>query len=71
MSSNPNPTERMLSPPVVIDRTSLSRTTLWRMVRRHEFPPSVTLSPGRVAWPESQINAWIAAKLSKTLGATQ
>ena len=63
--------ERLLSPPVVLDRTSLSRTTLWRLVRRNEFPPSVTLSPGRVAWPESQVNAWIAAKLSKTVGVAQ
>ena len=63
--------ERLLSPPVVLDRTSLSRTTLWRLVRRNEFPPSVTLSPGRVAWPESQVNAWIAAKLSKVVGVAQ
>ena len=60
------PPERLLPPPVVMDRTSLSRTSLWRMVRSKDFPQSVTISPGRIAWPESAINAWIAARLSKS-----
>ena len=54
---------RLLPPPVVTDRTSLSRTTLWRMVRRGEFPKPVQVSPGRVAWSEALVNAWIAAKM--------
>lgn len=54
---------RLLPPPVVTDRTSLSRTTLWRMVRRGEFPKPVQVSPGRVAWPENAVNAWISAKM--------
>jgi len=58
--------ERLLSPTVVADRTSLSRVTLWRMMRRKEFPKSVLISPGRIAWPESEINAWIAARLSQS-----
>jgi prophage regulatory protein len=49
-----------------MDRTSLSRTSLWRMMRRRDFPQSITISPGRIAWPESQVNAWIAARLSQS-----
>ena len=63
--------ERFLSPEVVMNRTSLSRTTIWRLSRLKAFPQSVTISPGRIAWPESQVNAWIAAKLSKVVGAEQ
>ena len=66
MSIDKTPTgERLLPPAVVMARTSLSRPTLWRMVRRGDFPPSVSISPGRVAWPESAINDWIASRLSK------
>ncbi len=54
---------RLLPPPIVTDRTSLSRTTLWRMVRRGEFPKPVQVSPGRIAWPEVAVNNWIASKL--------
>jgi len=53
---------RLLPPPVVSDRTSLSRTTLWRLVRDGGFPPPVKVSPGRVAWPEATVNAWINAR---------
>lgn len=60
--------ERLLPPAVVMERTSLSRPTLWRMVRRGDFPPSISISPGRVAWPESQVNAWIAARLTSQGG---
>jgi len=60
--------ERLLPPSVVLDRTSLSRPTIWRMVRRGDFPPSVSISPGRVAWPESAVNAWIAARLNSQEG---
>ncbi len=61
-SQTPEP-GRLLPPPIVADRTSLSRTTLWRLVRRGEFPKPVRVSPGRVAWSESAINGWIASKM--------
>jgi prophage regulatory protein len=53
---------RLLAPAVVVDRTSLSRTTLWRLVRRGHFPPPVQISPGRVAWSETEVEAWITAR---------
>jgi len=59
-------TTRLLPPPVVTERTSLSRTTLWRLVRRGEFPKPVQVSPGRVAWSEASVNAWIAEKMEAT-----
>jgi hypothetical protein len=33
-----------------------------RMVAREEFPPPVTLSPGRVGWRLSTIKEWIASR---------
>lgn len=40
--------------------TSLSSTTIWRLMRQQKFPAPVELSPGRVAWRESEIRRWIA-----------
>ncbi len=35
--------------------TSLSRSTRWRMMRRHEFPAKVRLSQNRTGWKLSHI----------------
>lgn len=42
----------------VVEQTSLSRATIWRMIKRGEFPPSRKLSPQRVGWAERDIEAW-------------
>ena len=42
----------------VLDVTSLSRTTLWRVMKSGQFPRPVRISPGRVGWRESTIIAW-------------
>lgn len=66
LSQIPNQSaERLLPPAVVYDRTSLRETTVWRMVKGGNFPKPVRLSPGRIAWPESAINAWIAARVAE------
>lgn len=54
--------QRMLSMPMVIERIPLSAATIYRMVKRGEFPEPRRISPGRKGWPESQIDAWIAGK---------
>jgi prophage regulatory protein len=45
----------------------LSRTTMWRMERRGEFPRRISISDRRVAWRRSEIEAWL--KRRATLGA--
>jgi prophage regulatory protein len=37
----------------------LSRTTVWRMERRGEFPRRIAISDRRVAWRRSEIEAWL------------
>ena len=39
--------------------TSLSRTTLWKMVNAGQFPKPVSLGCDRKAFLESEIQAWI------------
>lgn len=42
----------------VARRTSLSRTTAWRLQRRDEFPAPYAISPGRVGYREDEVEAW-------------
>lgn len=42
--------------------TSLSRTSVWRGVREGWFPSPVSVSPGRIAWFEDEVHAWLASR---------
>ena len=41
------------------------RSTIWRMIRMNEFPAPVRIGINRVAWPESQIKEWLAARTTE------
>lgn len=46
----------------VIEFTTLSKSVIRRMMLRDEFPKPVKLSPNRVAWVKSEVEAWKEAK---------
>ena len=54
--------------PAALDRhkaatyLSLSVSTLEALVRRGEAPAARELSPGRVAWLRSELDAWLAER---------
>jgi prophage regulatory protein len=54
--------ERLLAPKEVVRRTSLSRTTLWRLMQAGDFPSSVRISPGRCGWRAADVERWIASR---------
>jgi len=54
---------KLLKKAEVVEITSLSAVTIWRLVRAGKFPKAVQLSPGRVAWREEDIRAWVAARV--------
>lgn len=58
--------DRLISVREMIARTSLSRSTLWRMVRMGHLPAPVQITPARIAWRESQIAAWLEARTPRT-----
>ena len=62
MSETPTATTAMLRFPDVIARTGLSRTTIWRKVRRGLFPAPVQLGENSVGWSEDEITAWVASR---------
>ena len=52
--------ERIIRLGTVLDRTGLSRSTLYRKVAEGTFPRQVSISVNGVGWYESAVNRWIA-----------
>lgn len=52
-------TDRILRAREVQELTGLSRTTIWRMERKGEFPARVPLSAGSVGWRLSEVEGWM------------
>jgi prophage regulatory protein len=43
-------------------KTGLSRASIYRYVRRGQFPKRLRIGPGRVAWMASEVTAWIESR---------
>ena len=54
-----NVSERFLRLKEVINRTGLSRSTIYLRMKKGTFPKQVNLGPRTVGWLESEIDAWI------------
>ncbi|GFZ84118.1 MULTISPECIES: helix-turn-helix transcriptional regulator [Sphingobium] len=52
--------ERIIRLKTVLDRTGLSRSTLYRKIAEGTFPRQVPISVHGAGWHESAINRWIA-----------
>ncbi|MBS7670976.1 helix-turn-helix transcriptional regulator [Croceicoccus gelatinilyticus] len=49
----------------VKERTALSRSHIYELLERGEFPRPVKLS-GRInAWPDNEIDGWIKARIAE------
>jgi len=55
---------RLITPSTVFGRTTLSRTTIWRMVRAGTFPAPLKISKNRIAWRESDVTDFIEGRSS-------
>lgn len=51
--------DRLLRFAEVRDRTSLSRTTVWRMEKQGQFPARRQVGQRVVAWSEREIQSWL------------
>jgi prophage regulatory protein len=54
--------DRHLRRPAVEQLTGLSRSTIYDLMTKGEFPRSVRLTARAVAWPESAIAEWLAQR---------
>ncbi len=55
---------KLLRFPVVREMTGLSRSTIWRLERRGEFPKHHRIAPNVVAWVEEDVSDWIQLRTS-------
>lgn len=58
----PVPGDCLLSVAQVTAKTSLSRSTIYRMVEANKFPAPVQVTDFRVAWWLSEVEAWTKAR---------
>ena len=53
---------RVLRMPAVMERTGLSRASIYRLIHADDFPVAIRLSSRAVGWPAQQIDEWIASR---------
>jgi len=46
----------------LVNKIGLSRTTIWRMENRGEFPKRIALSPRRIGWIVEEIEEWLMTR---------
>ena len=54
---------KILRLPVVLDRTGLSRSTVYLRVTEGRFPKPVSLGARAVGWIETEVEEWIARQI--------
>lgn len=59
---------RLLHLKEVLNRTSLSRSSIYRQMDEGTFPTSVALG-SRVAWVEALVEEWIQARIEESAAA--
>lgn len=60
--------QKLIRLPEVRQRVPLSRSMIYLLVSRGEFPKPVSLGRRSVAWVESEVDAWVVAKVRAARG---
>lgn len=53
---------RMLRSREVVNLTGLSKTTLWRLEKKGDFPARKQLSVGAVGWSLFEVELWMSSR---------
>ncbi len=59
---------KILRLPIVLDRTGLSRSTVYQRVTEGSFPKPVSLGARAVGWVETEVEEWIACQIEASRG---
>ena len=59
---------KILRLPIVLDRTGLSRSTVYQRVTEGSFPRPVSLGARAVGWIETEVEEWIASQIEVSRG---
>jgi len=62
------PADRILRLNAVLDRTGLSRATLYRKIQDGTFPRQVRIAARCTGWRESAVNEWLLNPTFYTVG---
>ena len=54
--------DKMLRRPIVENMTGLGRSTIYDLMAKGQFPRPVKLTGRAVAWPESEVAAWLESR---------
>jgi len=60
---NPFQDDRLLRWPQLQELIPLSRSHIYTLMARGEFPQSINLGPRSAAWLESEVNDWVQERL--------
>ena len=58
--------EEIIRMPALMERLSLSRTTIWRLVKSGDFPPPIRLGGPKssaAGWRSSVVDQWLQSRL--------
>lgn len=64
------PRDRFMRLPEVISTCGLSRSTIYDLISREQFPSQISLSGKNVAWLASEIDGWMQARIAQRAGGT-
>lgn len=56
--------DRILRIKTVLERTGLSRSTLYRRIEQGSFPKQIRISERCIGWRESAVEAWMRSPTS-------
>lgn len=56
--------DKILRLPEVSQTVGFSRSHLWRLVKQGKFPQPIPLGPNSRGWLESEVQAFIAARVA-------
>jgi prophage regulatory protein len=62
MTTDANSSDRMIKLPEVISMTGLSRSSIYLLIKKGNFPPQVKLSTRSSGWFWREINSWLESR---------
>ncbi|AIR85332.1 helix-turn-helix transcriptional regulator [Pantoea rwandensis] len=62
------PRDRFMRLPEVINTCGLSRSTIYDLISREQFPSQISLGGKNVAWLASEIDGWMQSRIAQRAG---
>ena len=62
------PRDRFMRLPEVISTCGLSRSTIYDLISREQFPSQISLGGKNVAWLASEIDGWMQSRITQRDG---